>query len=367
MKSRVGLVLFLIPACAPAHLSTNTLIKQLQSPRTEVQVQAADMLALRGPDAREALPQLLALFKDVRPSVSDAATRAISAMGEDGVSSFASLLSDREGWVRCRAVDALIPLGPRAASAVAPLAKALADHDFCVSGKAALALGRIGEPAVPALLVAFKSDNPDVRRLASDALAGMGPAVQRRAAETLLPALRDGDEFERGEAAQRLSAMGPAAVTIFLDLLWGKDVDLRHKAVEGLSEVGDSSPAVIDALSGLFRDPERTLRLRAALVLGKLGQRDPQVLNRLRPLLRSPDDTIRRGTLQALGAMRTAAAPVVEDVIAVMNDSKDPLRNDAIETLNEIATPEALQAAEKHTRRDYLDRKAATDKRFSPK
>jgi len=353
-----GLVVAALAAgCGASRPKVSTLIKQLQHGDSAVKVRAAKTLAGLAPQAAPALPALLNMFRDSRRPVQDAAARAIGATGEEGVRAFASALSDRDSWVRCRAAEALGELGPNAAAAVPALAHALSDHDFCVSGKASGALGRVGDAAVPALLESLKDGNAAVRRLAADAIAHMGPAVQRRAAEELLPALRSVDAFERGEATLRLAAMGKAAMPVFLDLLWDKDPDLRHKAVDGLAEIGDTSPVVIDALAGLFKDPERTLQLRAAVVLGKFGQKDPSVVARLAPLLRAPDPDTRRGAIQAIGKMGTAAAGSLDTLVAIMNDEADPLREEAAEALTAMGTTLSLRAAEGYTRKAYQKQK----------
>lgn len=85
---------------------------------------------------------------------------------------------------RARAADEIGHLGPRAVSAVRPLAVALKDADPRVRSSASLALGNIGaasERAVPLLVRALKDDSPDVGYAAALALSRIGTPKALRA------------------------------------------------------------------------------------------------------------------------------------------------------------------------------------------
>ena len=76
--------------------------------------------------------------------------------------------------------------------------------DSGVRRTAALALGKIGEPAVEPLIAALKDSDDCVRREATEALGKIGePAV-----EPLIAALKDSDDYVRREAAEALGKIG---------------------------------------------------------------------------------------------------------------------------------------------------------------
>jgi hypothetical protein len=72
------------------------------------------------------------------------------------------------------------------------------------------ALGRIGAPAVPALLDALRSTNPGVRRKAVEVLGRMGEEAAP-AVPALTALLDDSDMTVRKAAARTLGQIGPAA------------------------------------------------------------------------------------------------------------------------------------------------------------
>jgi len=90
------------------------------------------------------------------------------------------------------------------------LERDLADPDRGVRRRAALAAGRIADPAlVPALLRLLSDGEPEVRQMAAFALGLIGDA---RATDALLAALRDPEPVVRARAAEALGRTGSAAV-----------------------------------------------------------------------------------------------------------------------------------------------------------
>lgn len=343
-------------ACGP-HRPSESLVRQLQSEKPETRVRAAEQIIAKKPPAGEVLPALVQAFRDPRVSVYSAAARAILSLGDPGIDALAGLMSDNDAWVRCRAAETLGLARPAAVRAVPSLIRALRDSDFCVTGKAVAALGSIGKPAVPALLDMLNDNNPAVRRNAGDALGLMAPELQAEAVKILLPDLKSKDEFIRGEAAVRLSGMGGVAVPVFLAALRSGDLDLVHRSLDGLEQIGDSRPEVVDGLLDLLNDPVRTVRLRASGILGRFGQKDPAIYKRLVPLLSSSNERVLRGAIAALGDMGAAGAGAVPDLIRLMDTHPNPeIRSDAAETLFKMGTTESVGAAERRNMEQYRKR-----------
>jgi HEAT repeat protein len=340
------------------------LVKDLHHPDPLRRTRAVEKLGTLDPRP-EVLPEIALLLKDKDTGVYRAAASVLPRWGTAAGTAVAPYLADPEAWLRCRAAETLKDMGPAAAPAVPALAKALEDHDACVSGRAVEALGRVGDPAVQALLTALRDPNPEVRRAAAGAVAALPSGVQAKAAEVLVPALESRDEFERGEAFQRLAAMGPPAASVLRRYLRNKDGDIRLTALQSLGECGDVSPDTLRALAGLFPDADRLVRLKATEVTGSLGSRHPEtVLPFLTAFAASADRESRRGAIRALGAMGTEAAAAVPLLVSYLGGSDADIREESHEALMRIGTSESLAAAERYAR--GLRNRALGDSRTRP-
>lgn len=91
-------------------------------------------------------------------------------------------------------------------------------HDWDLSETAADALGRIGAPAVPALVQALQSPEPIVRQRAAEVLARIGPEAAS-AVPYLVRALHDPHEPVQRMAARALGQVGPLASEAVPELL----------------------------------------------------------------------------------------------------------------------------------------------------
>src|SRR6516165_6643913 len=83
-------------------------------------------------------------------------------------------LKDNDPSVRGAAIAALAQIGPGAKAAIPELTRVLMDSDSGIGGLAASALGAIGKEAVPELLEAYKTGDPELRLRVLAALAPMG-------------------------------------------------------------------------------------------------------------------------------------------------------------------------------------------------
>jgi CubicO group peptidase (beta-lactamase class C family) len=117
-------------------------------------------------------------------------------------------LHSADPQAREEAARALGTLG--SAAAAAPLVEAFSDPDLYVRGAAALALGRIGRPAVPVLIVALGHPNSEVRWSAAIAIGRMGPAGDA-AIPALTRAASDADDNVRYAAVTALGGFRDAA------------------------------------------------------------------------------------------------------------------------------------------------------------
>jgi HEAT repeat protein len=292
---------------------------------------AAFALGCYGRKAEPALAELQAALSDKEASVRQNAAWALGRLGqsvnEEAVLALCQVLSDSDPantLVRRDAAAALGEIGrPAARAAVEPLLRRVTrdkedpavrrnalnalvnivgpdDKAFAAELRdvlrelrrkkadieeirdAALALGNIGGPeageAVEVLCEALqdKDDDPTTRRLASAALAGIGPDATK-AIPDLIVALSDADAPVRRNAALALGRMKEKAlpaVPALIKLLNPKDQpeDVRRYAVEAIAYIGpEAAEEALPSLKRVIRDdPAWRVRQRAVWALGGL-------------------------------------------------------------------------------------------------
>ncbi len=160
------------------------LIGYLPSP--EIQDRVAAMTALReiGPDAVEALPDVVAIVRDAElPAERCFAISCLYHIGcgsPEAVSAMTAALHDRATEVVCHAAIELRRMGPASASAVPALAELLTHPEAGVREAAAAGLEGIGPQAasaVPALRAVLNDPAAEVRTQAAAALKRIDPGV----------------------------------------------------------------------------------------------------------------------------------------------------------------------------------------------
>jgi HEAT repeat protein len=255
---------------------------------------AAYWLHVLGPEAREAVPELVRALDD----------------------------RDRQVWFY--AVSALARIGPAASEAVPALIAQLEDGGEAQrSYRAAYALGMIGEPALPALGEALRGDSRRRRLGAAKALSWMGAA-----AAPLLPdldrLLREGADEEIAAAAEALSGMGEAAVPTLTAALASGGPRVRGGAAPALRRAAAAGPsaaaraAIREGLGKALGDSEAEVRVAAVLGLSSLEGDAGELVPLLTARLEDPDAEVKKAAEVALfnlPAEATVAALI--DVLSV--------------------------------------------------
>ena len=166
-------------------------------------------------------------------------------------------------------VDEIVEIGE---PAVDYLIKALEDRNKGVRGRAAVALGGIGDKrAVPELIERFKDENEDmgVRVSAAEAL---GKIKDEGAVPELIKGLKNEKLEIRKIAAEVLMEIGEPAVPYLIEVLKNKDENwyLRRVAAEVLGGIGDKR--AVPELIERFKDENEDMdvRVSAAEALGKI-------------------------------------------------------------------------------------------------
>lgn len=191
----------------------------------------------------------------------------LAKIGSPAVPRLIEALSDKDGYVREAAANALGKIGDK--SAIEPLIRAMQyrdeqvyedDEDSEARMRAALALGRIGGPkAFDPLIQAISEDDLQLSWYAIEAL---GMLKDPRAIPVLIAALEHPDVDRRKSASSALVNFGEAAVLPLINVI--KDTNKRWRifAIKTLGQIGDIR--AVQALNDLLSDQDEYVRLYAA-------------------------------------------------------------------------------------------------------
>lgn len=354
---------------------------------------------------------LLPALRDTSPLVRQAVAAALGEIGaspEPVLAALASALSDPDAGVRAHAAVALAKLGaPAVPSLITVLRQGMGGldgmdaslvirvHGQCLpyeiyqpSLQAAVALIRIGAPAVPGLIETLgmpprlrdfaaaldgtpPRPSPDfntylysllaLRRIGRDAVPGLSqaltgtePAVPLRAALAL--AWIRNDLTADGIRDARLDAIAPRAAALLTRAAGDPQSIARDAAFEALGQIG---PAAVPSLIEALGNP--TLRDRALTALEELGPEAGAAVPALLKLLDEGGEDDRRSAGRVLGSTGSieAARALIERLRSAGPAGDDPhgqVLADALYGLGAVAVPGLAKALSK----DLLAQQAAT-------
>lgn len=232
--------------------------------------------------------------------------------------------------------------------AVPALIVALKDTDVEVRRVAVQSLSNFNDPrAVPGLLGALKDSDAEVRIGAALALGNLG---DERALPGLLAALKDGDRELRRTALSALQSM-PHKVPdeAILTALGDSDAEVRQEAINlAVSRMSDhdddgnvkTDPRYVAAFGRLLADANPDIRQEAARGLGSAGLSEPPAALLAASKDKSPD--VREAVADALGSIaHSRAVPTLKEML---NDGNADVRERAIQSLSQIRDQSALEA-----------------------
>lgn len=211
-------------------------------------------------------------------------------------------LSDPDPHVRREAARALGESGAREAveALCSLLERQTSEEDeshpeHTARAAAAVALGRIGDPAATDALLIAMADPFNAGTAASTALGRLEPPPVDR----LIEAARDGDPWRRARAVVALGECGAAeAFDAMVALLDDPEVAVRRAAAAAFGKLRD--PRAVAPLTALLsrKDESTFVRSYAAVSLGSL--KDRSSVDALVRALDSPDPLLRRSAARAL-------------------------------------------------------------------
>jgi HEAT repeat protein len=285
---------------------------------------------------------------DADPAVVVSALHTLADMDDDAVPLLIEALKDPKS--RYWAEVALAEIGPKAAAAVEPLAKAVEVGEAEERLQAILALAAIGEPAAaaaPAIIAVLDSNDATLQMPAAFALGRMKAAAGDA---SLAKAVAGEDPFLASVASWARARIHPDDKALVDDALArlrvglaNADAEIRSGSVSGLSDLAESLDASArERLAGEFMplltdaDPEVGQAAGGALV--RLGS---AAMATLQPKLADP--AIRRNILEILAAIGPAAKPALGEIVGALGDADPQCRGDAAMAIAAIG-PDAAEA-----------------------
>jgi HEAT repeat protein/beta-lactamase regulating signal transducer with metallopeptidase domain len=197
--------------------------------------------------------------------------------------------------------------------------------------------------AVPALIVALKDGDVEVRRAAAQSLSNL---EDPRAIPALIEALRDADAEVRSCAASGLGQFeDKRAVPGLVALLKDSNKDVRHAALSSLGSFRDQVPteAIVTALGDTDADIKvAALNLAAACDCDEEKPADPRIVQAVVGLLGNPNTDVRSEAIVALRSLGLKEAPA--GLMAASKDKNPEVRQHVAEALGSIQDPRAVPA-----------------------
>lgn len=336
--------------------------RALKLPRDVTMPLMAKILKNAAPeDALAAIHTLASAGKEAVPFLCDccqhegAAYWACLALGEigpdaaDAVPDLMKLQQHEQPDVRLQAMVTLGEIGPAAKKALPGLTNALENDDFPgVRYAAAYAIGQIGESnddAVEALKNAEKADDPFLKVVSAWALTRLVPddaETVQMAVEQIVAGLKSEKVEVRQTAARALAETRAPAEVVgpqLLDLLGDADPAVVANAIDALASLG---PKIVPRVAkALERKP---LQLYAVRILARIGPDAKESIPALvAALAKAPEGDLRRELQFTLGIIGPPAKPAVDELLKSVASDDETIRNSAVFALGRIG-PAAKKA-----------------------
>jgi len=263
----------------------------------------------------------------------------------NAVLTLVAALQHGDAFVRRAVANALGEIRREPAHSVPALVNALKDADAGVREHAAIALAKIGLPAVPSLIELLEEiDVPANRNRSPAALQGTDARLADYAAVSLIeigpsavPALmeavRAGKSHTRGYARFLINKAGKGAYPTLLEALEDENVDVHSFAVAALTQIPGDVRA-IPILNRLLRSNDEALRRNAAYALTAIG---PDAVPTLIAAVSDQDEDVRRAAIEALASMAAQAVESIPTLIGALQD--ESMVRSAATTLGQLGKP----------------------------
>jgi HEAT repeat protein len=260
-----------------ARRATELIVAALQSDDPKLQAAAARALADSKLSSELTQPALEKALENASPHVVSQAVNALAAQGARAVPRVARGLENEK--LRSHAINILAKIGPDASEAVPQLIETMKDADDATRREVQFALGAIGPaaaPAVPELSKSLDSENEEVQYSAVYALGRIGEQAKDACPE-LLKLLGREEEFPRIAAVWALTRIDPGrpeivetGLPILTQALQSDRELLRAEAAATLAEIGEGARPALPALRTALNDPNPSVRQAAETAISRI-------------------------------------------------------------------------------------------------
>lgn len=290
----------------------------------------------------EAIQILIDYLGDKRPILRETAARSLGeARDQSAFEMLIKQLIHESVDMRAAVSSGLGAMGDR--RAIGPLV-CLADEDPQMSIRAADALVKIGEPAVPLLIEFAEERNPNH---ALTAIMALGRLEDGRALEVLSNQTSNASATIRAHAIEALGRLGESkGIRYLVRGLSDKDLGVRLQSATALKRLGDKRAE--DALISALNDPDEEVREQVIIALATCGK-DAAVLA-LIPLLESTQNNILVAASETLGKLGDErAVPKLCELLNRQDIADDrTFRLKILDSLRRLKNPAALPALVKN-------------------
>ncbi len=236
---------------------------------------------------------------------------------------------------KLKAIEEIEALGDKAADAVPALVELLSAKSEDVRLHTAMAMAKIGEPAVEPLTKALSASDSSVRFYAAWGLAFVGPRA-KHATPALVKAMSDPAADVRRKAAYALGRVDPdpeLVVAALVNALGDADADVRQTAGAALPKM---SKVAVPALVKVLATEKVEMRNQAIRVLGEMGSAAAPAIPELKAFLFRP---IAGSADPAADALAAIGAPAIPTLVAAAAEDEMQVRTLAMRSLLKIGAP----------------------------
>lgn len=209
------------------------------------------------------------------------------------------------------------------------------EEDEHVRVGAAHVLARIGEPAVPDLINALRSDNYYTRYGAVEALQEMGPEASD-AVESLKGLFARASKDERILIMHALRDISPTEDVASMLRAALRVEDLQWYAMRVLGEMGEVSEVAIPSLLPYLEDEKSQTRIETMLSLEGIGVAEG-VVDEIAKVLSDDDARVRTQAATTLGTFGPDAGSATDELAGALDDENSDVRRAAAKSLGQIA------------------------------
>jgi len=286
-----------------------------------------------GPEAKDAIPAIIARLTDKKPEIRREAVLTLGVFGKAAASAvpqIAALLSDEHA--RTAATFVLGELGQIPKDAETTIRANAKDRDLVLSTASLWALARVHpedkelrREATEVLVARLKEKDPFARVAAARALAALPPAPEITA-PIWEKALQDADETTMRHAMDALAALGAPAVPRLTNAL--KFEKFRVDVVYALGRIGPAAAPASIELAKLVEDKSSRVAHEAIIALGNIGPGAKDAVPALVKALNRPDDRDANfaSIAFALGKIGPEAAPAESALLKCLQSKDDNVR-----------------------------------------